>query len=241
MLYAAKFCEENGADIIDINMGCPTPKIVNNGDGSALMRDVPIAAKIVETVASNITLPVSVKFRKGWDDESANAVEFAKAMEESGADLLCIHARTREQFYSGKSDLDTIRQVKEKVNIPLFGNGDIFSADDAVRMIDYTNCDGVAVARGSYGNPFIFREILCAFENAPYEKPTEFEYIEKAKEHLKLIIHYHGERIGIKESRKHMGWYIKGIKNSAFYRNEINKKNSYSEVIEILNDIQNNL
>ncbi len=200
------------ASVIDINMGCPAPKIVNNNDGSALMKDIDKASKVIKAVAASSDLPVTVKFRSGWDCSSINCIEFAKMCEESGADALTIHPRTRSQYYSGQADWNLIKAVKSSVSVPVIGNGDVFSYNDIHKMTDFTGCDAVMISRGSLGNPFIFHNI----------EPTPEQVITVALKHLDLIIKYKGEHIGIREARKHMSWYVKGMHNASKIKNEIN-------------------
>lgn len=231
----AKAAENTGAALIDINMGCPAPKIVNNGDGSALMKNPPLAGKIIENVAKAVKIPVTVKFRKGWNDSSINAVEFAEIAEKSGASALCVHGRTRMQFYSGKADWEIIKTVKESVKIPVIGNGDIFCADDALNMIKQTKCDAVMVARGAEGNPFLFRQIDELMKNGKVSYcPTDKERILCAVKHARLLTEYKGENRGIKEARKHMAWYLKGMRGSSSVKQDIFKAESLSEMEEIL-------
>ncbi len=231
----AKAAESTGAVLIDINMGCPAPKIVNNGDGSALMKNPQLAGKIIERVSKAVGIPVTVKFRKGWDNESVNAQEFAKIAEESGAAAICIHGRTRMQFYSGKADWDIIKKVKACVNIPVIGNGDIFCAQDALDMMNLTKCDAVMIARGAEGNPFLFRqtEELLKKGGVSYY-PTDRERIDCAIKHARLLTEYKGEKRGIKEARKHMAWYLKGMRGSSAIKTDIFKAETLSEMEEIL-------
>lgn len=231
----AENADKTDAQFIDINMGCPTPKIVNNGDGSALMKDPVLAGKIIRAVSDKCRKPVTVKIRKGWDENSQNAVLMAKTAEENGAAAICIHGRTRSEFYSGRADWDIIRRIKKEVNIPVIGNGDIFSAGDAKDMFDYTNCDAVMIARGSQGNPFIFRQIN-EYLNYGYVKylPEPEEKIETAIRQIKMLCEEKGEVCGVKESRKHIAWYIKGMKNSAKLKDKIFKTTKMEEMIDIL-------
>ncbi len=231
--------QESGIPIIDINMGCPAPKIVNNGDGSALMKDPVLAGKVISAVKSKLSVPLTVKFRMGWDEDSVNAVEFAKIAEKSGADAITIHGRTRKQFYSGKADLDIIKAVKEAVEIPVIGNGDITDGKTAKHMLDYTECDGIMIGRGAQGNPWIFREVshyLKTGEILP--PPTITERLDKMREHLNLLVLYKGEHIGVLEARKHMAWYLKGIKGGGILREAINKASTTEEMKKIIFDIE---
>lgn len=239
MLYGAKKIQELvNPEIIDINMGCPAPKIVSNNDGSALMKDPILAGKIIEKVCSNINIPVTVKFRKGWDENSINAVEFAHIAEESGASAITVHGRTREQFYTGKSDIEIIKKVKENIKIPVIGNGDIVTPEDALNMFNYTGCDAIMIGRGACGNPWIFSQVNDFLKNMTYKIPSSKERLDIAKEHLESICRYKGEYIGIKESRKHLAWYIKGMRNASSFKNTINKTEKLDDMIRILNEIQ---
>ena len=234
MAEIAPRVEEMGVSFIDINMGCPTPKIVNNGDGSALMKNPQLAGEIVYNVSKAVSVPVTVKIRKGWQDDSA--VEMAKVLEEGGAAAITVHGRTKEQFYSGKADWDTIKNVKNAVKIPVIGNGDIWMAEDAKAMMDYTGCDGVMVGRGSEGNPFIFRQIKELFEQGEVTYfPSNNERIETAIKHTRMLVENKGELRGIKEARKHISWYIKGMKDSSQVRTEVFKTTTLAEIERLLN------
>ena len=227
--------EDRGFAGFDINMGCPVPKVVNNNEGSALMKNPVLAAQIVEAMAKRVKIPVTVKFRKGFNEENINAVEFAHVMEESGAAAITVHGRTREQFYSGKADWDIIRQVVERVSIPVFGNGDIFSGEDALRMLKETGCAGVAVGRGAKGNPWIFREINAALAGDEIPAPpTLAERKAMIKRHAKLMVEYKPEFMVVREMRKHVSWYTTGLHNCAALRDEVNHTESLSELFELL-------
>ncbi len=223
--------------MIDINMGCPVKKIVSNGEGSALMRDPDLAEEIVKAVSSTIKIPLSVKIRAGWDEKSKNAVEFACRMEKAGADMITVHGRTKSQMYNPGIDLDIIKDVKKAVTVPVLGNGDIYTSSDALHMIEYTGCDGIMVARGAYGNPWIFKEISCALDGKEYTPPSVGERISVAKEHLSMLIENKGEYTGIREARKHLAWYLKGMRGAAPARVEINAAESYDTVVAILDRI----
>ena len=219
---------------IDINMGCPAPKIVKNGDGSALMKNPTLASKIVQEAKKNSDVPVTVKIRKGFDDNNINAVEFAKLLEQSGADAITVHGRTTRQYYSGVADWDIIRDVKNAVKIPVIGNGDVKSPEDAKRMIDYTNCDSVLIARAAQGNPFLFAQINDFFENGTYDEIPDSKRIQIALKHYKLSMENFEISIAVREMRKQINCYLKGIKNSCAVKNQINMQNDYEKVIEML-------
>ena len=223
------------ADIIDINMGCPAPKIVKNGEGSALMKDLKLAENIIKNVVKVSKVPVTVKFRKGYDDSNINAVELALIAEDSGASLVTVHGRTREQMYSGNSDLEIIKQVKSAVKIPVIGNGDIFDAVSAKRMFDETGCDGIMVARGTQGNPWIFKEIISYLETGEFlDKPGITEKINMIMKHLELAEKYKGEYVAVREMRKHISWYL-GIPGAARIKEMIKQEQNMEKVKEILN------
>ncbi len=224
-----------GAKLIDINMGCPAPKITGNGDGSALMKSPLLAGEIIKAVARAVNVPVTVKFRAGWDSGHINAVEFAKICEESGAAAITVHGRTREQFYSGLSDNNIIKEVKKAVSIPVIGNGDIVDGHSAKKMIEETNCDAIMVGRGAQGNPWIFREIIHYLKtDEVLSPPSVTERKNVALKHLDLLIKYKGDHRGVLEGRKHMSWYFKGLKGGNVLRAEINKALSQDEMVNLI-------
>ncbi|MBC6696349.1 tRNA dihydrouridine synthase DusB [Terrisporobacter mayombei] len=234
---AASILNKYPNQILDINMGCPAPKVVKNGDGSALMKNPQLAAKVLSAVVKNSDKPVTLKIRKGWDDTCVNAVEIAKIAEECGISAVAIHGRTREQFYSGKADWDIIRDIKEAINIPVIGNGDVFEVQDAVNMLEKTKCDAIMIGRGSQGNPWIFNRINHYMKTGEIlPEPTLEEKMNTAIKHMNLAVEEHGEYVAVREMRKHIGWYLKGLKNSARYRDQINKITDYKEVIAMLEE-----
>lgn len=236
----AKRIEELPFDILDINMGCPVPKIVNNGDGSALMKNPLLAGEIIEKTARAIQKPVTVKIRKGFDEEHINAVEMAHIAQESGAAAIAVHGRTREQYYSGKADWEIIRKVKEAVKIPVIGNGDVWTPQDAIDMRKQTGCDGVMIGRGAQGNPWIFKQILHYEQTGELlEKPSPQEVTEMILRHAKMQMEFKGEYIGMREIRKHAAWYTAGYKNSAKLRGKINETETYEELKELLSHLGN--
>ena len=235
----AKQMEDRPFDILDINMGCPVPKVVNNGDGSALMKNPKLAGEIIEKTVRAIKKPVTVKIRKGFDDDHVNAVEMAHIAEESGAAAVAVHGRTREQFYSGKADWDIIRQVKERVSIPVIGNGDLLTAEDVIAMEKQTGCDGFMIARGAEGNPWIFRQILHYFETGEQlPKPDFSEMTEMLLRHAKMQLEFKGEYTGIREIRKHAAWYTAGYKNSSRLRGRINEVENYGQLEALFREVQ---
>lgn len=231
----AKRIEHLPFQILDINMGCPVPKVVKNKEGSALMKDPRLAYEIVYRTARAIKKPVTVKIRKGFDDASVNAVEFAKMIEDAGGAAVTVHGRTREQYYSGKADWDIIRQVKESVSIPVIGNGDVMSGEDALRMQEATGCDGVMIGRGAQGNPWIFSELLEYDRTGVMPPRPDASVIRDTMlRHARLQIEYKGDYIGIREMRKHVAWYTKGMRGAARLRDEINRVESYEELESLL-------
>lgn len=233
----AKRIEDEGVpfDILDINMGCPVPKVVNNGEGSALMKNPLLAGQIIEAMAKATSRPVTVKIRKGFDDAHVNAPELAHIAQESGAAAVAVHGRTREQFYSGKADWSVIRKVKETVTIPVIGNGDILTAADAIRMRDETGCDGFMIARGAQGNPWIFKQILHEWETGePLEKPSSEEMAEMMLRHARMQIEFKGEYVGIREMRKHAAWYTAGYHGASHLRRSLSEVESYEQLEELM-------
>lgn len=230
----AKRIEERPFSILDINMGCPVPKVVNNGEGSALMKNPKLVEKIVSRTVKAIQKPVTVKIRKGFDEGHVNAVEIAKIAEASGAAAVAVHGRTREQYYSGKADWDIIRQVKEAVSIPVIGNGDVVSAEAAEKMLRTTGCDGIMIGRGAQGNPWIFRQILHWMETGePLLAPSIQEIKETMRRHAGLLVEYKGEYTAVREMRKHVAWYTAGLPNSARLRAKVNEAASMED-LEVL-------
>jgi tRNA-dihydrouridine synthase B len=238
MAHAAQLAEARGADFIDINMGCPVPKITKGKDGCALMKEPDLAREIISTVKASVKIPVTVKFRLGWDDTSRNAVEFGEMVEGAGASLVTVHGRTRQQLYSGKADWNFIAKVKKALSIPVFGNGDVFEATDAARLLEITGCDGVAVARGSLGNPWLIPRITKFLDTGVLdEAPDEISRIVIAFKHCVGLVRYKGLRVGTSESRRHMTHYTKGITGGAAFRNRLTQISTVEDAMNILADL----
>lgn len=242
MKYATEYlCKNKIADIIDINMGCPAPKVTKNGDGSKLLLDLDKVYEIVKAVVEVSTVPITVKIRKGWDQDHIVAVEAAKIIEKAGASAITIHGRTRSEFYSGNADWDIIRQIKEAVNIPVIGNGDVKTPEDAKKMIDETQCDGVMISRGSLGNPWIFEQVNDYLENGKYREISLEEKEQNLLQHIELEVEEKGENTAIKEMRKHVCYYIKGEKDASEFRNRVNHLETKEEVFEAIKKYFNSI
>ena len=230
------------ADIVDINLGCPAPKVVKNGDGSKLLLDLPLIEKILFSVVSVSTKPVTCKFRKGWDNDHIVAVDVAKIAEKCGVNAIVVHGRTRDEYYSGKADWDIIKRVKQEVNIPVIGNGDIYTVEDAKKMIEYSGVDGLMIGRGALGNPWIFKKInhyLKTGEILP--DPSNEEKYNVIKEHFKLLLEDKGEYTATREIRKFIGWYVKGMPNASELRDKINKQDTENDFLKIVDEYFNSL
>ncbi len=236
MGFAAQYISEI-ADIVDINMGCPAPKVVKNGDGSKLLLDLNRVEEVVKSVVKNSKVPVTLKYRKGWDNNHIVACEIAKIAEKNNISAITIHGRTRDEFYSGKADLDIIKKVKQSVNIPVIGNGDVIDEESAKHMFEYTGVDAIMIGRGAMGNPWIFNQINYYLTTGKKEeKPTNQERYEILKEHIELDVKYKGENVALNEMRKHIAWYTKNMPNSSYFRNLINKINEKDELIKVINE-----
>ena len=222
MSHAARICESEGADLIDINMGCPVKKVINGYAGSALMKNLPLALSIIESVVNSVKIPVTLKMRTGWDDNSRNAPELAKLAEELGIVMITVHGRTRCQMFRGKSDWSFIKKVKENVKIPVIANGDILNSRDSKKILSKSSADGIMIGRGSYGNPWIFKETINSLNGKQFKKPSIQEIREIILEHLDLNLSHYDKNIGIKNFRKHLGWYSRSLKNSNAFRQNIN-------------------
>jgi len=232
---AARMVEAAGADMIDFNMGCPVAKIVNNGEGSALMKNPQLAHAILAAMVQAVSIPVTVKFRAGWDDAHINAVEIAKAAEAAGVAAVAVHGRTRQQFYEGKADWSVIAAVKQAVQVPVFGNGDIFSVDDGLRMLRETGCDGLMIGRGADGNPWIFSALAAVLTGKPRPvAPTIEECLQQAAEHLAMLIDYKGEYVAVKEMRRHISAYLKGMPHAAEFRGRFHKVDTQEQFMTLL-------
>ena len=239
---AAKAAEISGADVIDVNMGCPVGKIAANGDGSALMRDPSRAAAILHAVIRGAGRPVTVKIRKGWDRGSANAVEFSRMLEGEGAAAVAVHGRTRTQMYAGAADWDVIRRVKEAVSIPVIANGDVFSEEDAVRILAVTGADAVMIGRGAFGDPWIFRRAAAALEGLPVPPdPPMWEKLDLIEEQIVLAAEFRGEKVACLEARRHLGWYLKGFPGAGRYREKITRLETLEDVRGVLHRLQEDL
>lgn len=229
------YCESKSSPAaIDINAGCPVKKITSNGEGSALMKSPDLLYRIVKAVREAVNIPLTVKIRAGWDKSSINALECAKAIEEGGADMICVHGRTKDQMYMPPIDLDVIKEVKKGVSIPVMGNGGIYTVDDALHMLEYTGCDGVMIAQGAMGNPFIFERIAARIEGREERIISPEEKVSVMLEHLSSLIEEKGEVIGVCEARKHLGWYSAGIRDSALFRDLVNRATSYDEMRSLI-------
>ena len=239
MSFAAAKLEERRNVILDVNMGCPVPKVVKNGEGSALLKNPELAGRIIEAMVKETGKPVTAKIRMGWDESSVNAVEVAKILEQAGASAVAVHGRTREQYYTGKADWDIIREVKQAVKIPVIGNGDIFSGRDALDMIEQTGCDFVMIARGALGNPWVFAEAKALWEGKePPKAPDAREKREMLEKHFCDLLELKGEYAAVREMRKHTGWYLKGMPGAAAMRREINQITDAQELRDKLRRIR---
>lgn len=232
---AARMVEASGADMIDFNMGCPVPKIVNNGEGSALMKNPQLAHDILAAMVKAVKIPVTVKFRAGWDDANRNAVEVARAVEAAGVSAVAVHGRTRQQFYEGKADWSIIADVKQAVKVPVFGNGDIFTVADGLRVLEQTGCDGLMIGRGADGNPWLFTALAAALRGEPLPQPPSLkERLAQAAEHLEMLSAYKNEVVAVKEMRRHISAYLKGMPHAAEFRGRFHKVDTQEQFSELL-------
>lgn len=227
---------DSRASLIDINMGCPAPKVTKNGEGSALMRTPELAGEIIREVSKASVKPVTVKFRKGWDEDCVNAVDFAKIAEENGAAAIAVHGRTRNQFYSGKADWDIIRKVKESVSIPVIGNGDVTDFDSAKELYETTGCDAIMIGRGAQGNPWIFNEVVTGMKGGKFTPPEPKEKIRTIIRHMNMLIDLKGEKTGVCEMRSHIAWYVKGMRNATHLKQKVFTLTDKDEIIKLLED-----
>ena len=239
MAEAAKKAAAFSPEMIDINMGCPAPKIANSGSGSALMKSPALCGEIVRAVKNAVDLPVTVKIRKGWSRDSVNAVEVAQICEENGADAICVHGRTRDEMYTPPADWDIIRQVKESVSVPVIGNGDVYSTQDAARMLETTRCDLVMIGRGALGNPWIFSQINAYLQNSCtlLPPPGLSTRMLTLLQHIRALCDYKGEYIGMREARKHVGWYVKGLRGAAEFRRRGGYLETYDQLVALVGEI----
>lgn len=242
MANAAKLAVEKGADIVDINMGCPAPKIANNGSGSALMKNPSLCGEIVQAVKSAVNIPVTVKIRKGFDDETITAVDVAEECEKNGVDAVIVHGRTRQQYYSGQCDLDIIKAVKESVSVTVIGNGDIRDIKSAEKMLDYTGCDGLMIARAALGSPWVFKTLKEYFKKGIIiESPSPEQRLKIMADHIELVCKYKGEKMGMLQSRKQISWYLKGFRGAAAFRNEAGRVCTLDDMYALIDRVLNTI
>ncbi len=240
MAKCVTLLEKFNPKIIDINMGCPVPKVASHGSGSALMNNPELAGEIIKEVVKVSKVPVTAKIRSGWNSDNINAAEFAKILEYNGASAITVHGRTKQQMYSGKADWDIIKKVKQSVDVPVIGNGDVTTVEDCVKMYEYTGCDLVMIGRATYGRPWIFKQIDDYFETGSYsDEPNLYTRLEIMKKHIELIIEFKGEKLAMKEARKHVAWYLKGIKNAASYRNSCSQLSTKQDLNNLIEKIKN--